>query len=89
MDEEEFDSLMQSRPFGRQVAMRADVQLRRRMTLGIALWGRTLDDLQRQLLAPSIPAARDVFFLDFYPYRPMHASQDNRALESHADGWQI
>lgn len=53
MDEEEFDSLTQSRPFGRQDAMRADVQLRRRMTLGISLWGRTLDDLHRQLLAPS------------------------------------
>jgi len=31
----------------------ADVQLRRGMTLGIALWGSTLDDLRRQLLAPS------------------------------------
>jgi hypothetical protein len=53
MEEEEFDSLMQSQPFGRKDAMRADVQLRRRRALGIALWGRTLDDLQRQLLAPS------------------------------------
>jgi hypothetical protein len=54
MNEEEFDSLMQSQPFGREDAMRADVQLRRRMTLAIALWGRTLDDLQRQQLAPSL-----------------------------------
>jgi hypothetical protein len=54
MDEEEFDSLMQSRPFGRKDAIRADVQLRRRMTLAIALWGRTLDHPQRQLLAPSL-----------------------------------
>jgi hypothetical protein len=52
MDEEEFDSLTKSRPFGMADAVRADVQLRRRMTLGIALWGRTLDDLQQQLLAP-------------------------------------
>ena len=54
MDEEEFDSLMQSRAFGREDALRADVQLRRRMTLSIALWGRTLDDPHRQLLAPSL-----------------------------------
>ena len=54
MGEEEFDSLMQSRPFGREDAIRADVQLRRRMTLAIALWGKTLDDPQHQLLAPSL-----------------------------------
>jgi hypothetical protein len=41
MDEEEFDSLMQSRPFGREDAIRADLQLRRRMTLAIALWKDT------------------------------------------------
>jgi hypothetical protein len=33
MDEEEFASLIHSRPFGREDAMRADDQLRRRMTL--------------------------------------------------------
>jgi hypothetical protein len=54
MDEEQFDSLMQSRPFRREDAMRADIQLRRRMALAIALWDRTLDDLQRQQLAPSL-----------------------------------
>jgi hypothetical protein len=53
MEEEEFDALMQPRPFGSKDAMMADVQLRRSMTLGIALWGSTLDDLRRQLLAPS------------------------------------
>ena len=53
MDEQEFDSLMGSRPFVREDAMRADVQLRRRVTLGIALLGKTLDDLQRQLIGPS------------------------------------
>jgi hypothetical protein len=53
MDEEAFDSLMQSRSFGTKDATRGDFQLRRCMTLGIALWGRTLDDLRRQLLAPA------------------------------------
>jgi hypothetical protein len=58
MEEEEFDSLMPSRPFGREDAMRADAALRRRSTLGLALWGRTSADLQRQLLAvrPEIPS---------------------------------
>lgn len=38
--------------------MRADAALRRRSTLGLALWGRTFADLQRQLLAvhPEIPS---------------------------------
>lgn len=52
MDEHEFDSLLQSRPYGTQDAHRVDASLRRCATLGIALWGKTLDDLQRQLLAP-------------------------------------
>lgn len=62
MGEEEFDSLLQSRPFGRDDAMRADLQLRRRVTLAMALWGRTPGDLQRQLLAPSpeIPSGFDL-----------------------------
>jgi hypothetical protein len=58
MDKAEFDSLMKSRPFGREDAMRADAALRRRSTLGLALWGQTSADLQRQLLAahPEIPS---------------------------------
>jgi hypothetical protein len=52
MDEEELDSLLQSRPFTTKDAARADAQLRRRTALAIALWGRTVDDLRRQLLAP-------------------------------------
>jgi hypothetical protein len=38
MNEEEFDLLIQSRPFGMEDAMRADAALRRRSTLGLALW---------------------------------------------------
>jgi hypothetical protein len=53
MNEEQFDLLMGSRPFTREDAARADTQLRRRVTLAIGLWGRTSDDLRRQLLTPS------------------------------------
>jgi hypothetical protein len=66
MDEEEFDSLMPARTFGTEQAMWADADLRRSMTLsatlGVALWGRTSDDLQRQLLAPypEIPSGFDL-----------------------------
>jgi hypothetical protein len=56
MDEEEFDAFMELRPFGTEDAMRWDAQVRGdvglSMTLGSALWGKTSDDLQRQLLAP-------------------------------------
>jgi hypothetical protein len=69
MDEEEFDSWMQSRqsrPLGREDAMRAEAQLLRGRkllaTLGVALWGRTSGDLQRQLLAvsPEVPSGFDL-----------------------------
>ena len=74
MDEEEFDSLLNSRPFTAKDAAVADAQLRRRVTLAIALWGRTLDDLQRQLLAPypAIPAG-----FDLADFRELHRSLQN------------
>jgi hypothetical protein len=61
MNEEEFDALIKARPFGTEDAMRWDAQIRGDfglcMTLGAALWGRTSEDLRRQLLAshPEIP----------------------------------
>jgi hypothetical protein len=59
MDEQEFDSLTQWQPFIREDAMRT---LDRRVTLANALWGRSSNDLQRQLLAryPEIPASFDL-----------------------------
>jgi hypothetical protein len=61
MNEEEFDALRPWLPFGVQDAMRADVQARRCTALSIALWGKTSDGLQRQLLAayPEIPSGFD------------------------------
>jgi len=66
MDEEEFDALRRWRPFGTEDAMRlfnrdsSDIELR--MRLGAALWGRTSEDLRRQLLAPhpEIPPGFDL-----------------------------
>jgi hypothetical protein len=55
MDKEELDLSMQLQPFGTKDAIRAQAQMRRRIMLGLALWGRTSADLQRQLLA-FIPA---------------------------------
>jgi len=56
MDEEEFDALMNWRPFGTGDAMRLFAQARADtglvMALGSALWGTTSEYLQRQLLAP-------------------------------------
>jgi hypothetical protein len=66
MDEEEFDALMKLQPFGTEDAMHwyarihGDIGLG--MTLGSALWGRSSEDLQRQLLAthPEIPSGFDL-----------------------------
>jgi hypothetical protein len=62
MNEEEFDALGPLRHFGVQDAMRVDVQARRCTALSIALWGKTSDDLHRQLLAayPEIPSGFDL-----------------------------
>jgi hypothetical protein len=62
MNEEDFDSSMEARPFGTAEVMHAEAELRRCVALGVALWGRTSHDLQRQLLAPhpQIPAGFDL-----------------------------
>jgi hypothetical protein len=62
MNEEEFDSSMNTRPFGTADALHWEAQLRRSVALGVALWGRTPDDLRRQLLAPhpEIPSGFDL-----------------------------
>lgn len=62
MDEQEFDALFSSRPFGTQDAMHVEARLRRCSTLGILLFGRTPDDLRCQLLAehPEIPSGYDL-----------------------------
>jgi hypothetical protein len=52
MNEEEFDSSMESRPFGTADVAKAEFHLRRTIALGMALWGRTSQGLERQLLAP-------------------------------------
>src|ERR1700744_372027 len=52
MTEEEFESSMTLAPFGTADAERAEAQTLRCMSLGVALWGRTTQDMQRQLLAP-------------------------------------
>ena len=66
MDEEEFDALRELRPFGTKDAMRSFARDRADtglvMQLGTALWGKTSEDLQRQLLAPhpEIPSGFEV-----------------------------
>ena len=57
MDEQEFDSLF-LRPFGKEDFQRADAQRGRSATLACALFGRTAEDLRRQLVAsrPEIPS---------------------------------
>jgi len=57
MDEREFDALFQQ-PFGKADFQRADAQWGRSATLASALFGRTPEDLRRQLVAshPQIPS---------------------------------
>ena len=61
MDEQEFDALFQ-RPFGKADFERADARWGRCATLAFALFGRTPEDLRRQLVAsyPQIPAGFDL-----------------------------
>jgi hypothetical protein len=61
MHEQELDSLFH-RPFRVDDAVREDALLRRCASLAVALWGKTSEDLQRQLLArhPEIPPGFDL-----------------------------
>lgn len=58
MTEEEFDSLMLSRPFRREDLRQAEIEAGRFTTLALALWGRTPADLANRLDPPrlQIPA---------------------------------
>jgi hypothetical protein len=66
VNEEEFDALMEWRPFGTGDMVRWEAELHAStglvMTLGAALWGKTSEDAQRRLLAsrPEIPAGFDL-----------------------------
>lgn len=66
MNEEEFDALMKSRPFGTGDVVQWEAEQRANtglvMTLGVALWGKTSEDTHRQLLAshPEIPPGWDL-----------------------------
>jgi hypothetical protein len=62
MDEETFDSLHRLLPFTSADAANAEARLRRCMPLGIALFGKTSDDLRRQLSLPhpEIPPGFDL-----------------------------
>lgn len=70
MDEQEFDALFQ-RPFGKADFQRADAQWGRSATLASALFGRTPEDLRRQLVAshPQIPSG---FELADFRYLQQH-----------------
>lgn len=87
MDEEEFDSQMELQAFGTRDAMRRDAELRRRMTLGDALWGRTSDDLQRQLIAPhpKIPSGFDL--ADFRELLTLSARIGSLDLSDRRNAW--
>lgn len=52
MNEEEFDSLLSGRPFRREDWKKAEADAASLTTLALVLWGRTPDDLARQLAAP-------------------------------------
>jgi hypothetical protein len=62
MQEEDFDSLRDWQRFGTHEVKEGEAQRGRIWKLAAALWGRTSDDLQRQLLArhPEIPAGYDL-----------------------------
>lgn len=66
MTEDEFDALIRSRSFRTNDAINTETQILHGMTListlGVALWGKTEDDLKRQLLKPhpEIPPGFDL-----------------------------
>lgn len=86
MDEQEFDALFSSRPFGTQDAMREDARWRRCGTLAALLFGRTPEDLRLQLLAshPEIPTEYDL--ADFHDLQ-RHLELVTSALSDPRSNW--
>jgi hypothetical protein len=86
MDEHEFDALFSSRPFGTHDAMREDARWRRCAALATLLFGRTHDNLRRQLLAshPEIPAGYDLS--DFHDLQ-RHLEMVSVALSNPRNSW--
>ncbi|HKD52414.1 MAG TPA: hypothetical protein VKB90_16525 [Candidatus Acidoferrum sp.] len=86
MDEQEFDALFSSRSFGTQDAKREDARWRRCATLGALLFGRTPEDLRRQLLAsrPEIPSGYHL--TDFHDLQE-HMEMVNSALSNPRNIW--
>ena len=62
MTEEEFDAFMPNRPFRHDDLKQVEADAGRLTTLGLALWGITPADLERQLDAshPKIPAGLQI-----------------------------
>ena len=58
MDEEDLGYFSQFRPFETKTAVQRQIQLARCAALGKGLWGRTADDLRRQLqqVYPEVPS---------------------------------
>lgn len=86
MTEEEFDASMPLRPFRSEDTMHLEADAARCTTLGLALWGRTSDDLQRQLNAPApeIPSGCDLADL-----RKLHRTAESiaTALANPRNAW--
>ena len=86
MSEEEFDSFTRFRSFRSEDAMHLEADAARCTTLGTAIWGRTSDDLQRQLNAPhpEIPPGCDIADL-----RKLQQSAQNfaKALANPSNSW--
>lgn len=86
MDEQEFDALFSSRPFGTRDALHADARWGRCGTLASLLFGRTPDDLRRQLLTshPEFPPGYDL--ADFHGLQ-RHLEMVTAALSNPRNTW--
>lgn len=86
MDEEEFDALFSSRSFGTLDALREDARWRRCATLGTLLFGRTPEDLRRQLLASHLEVPTGYDLADFRDLQ-RHLEMVSGALSNPRNSW--
>jgi hypothetical protein len=86
MTEEDFDPSLNWLPFGTQEAMEAEARFGRVAALAIALWGRTRDHLERQLLSryPEVPSG-----FDLADFQKLHQSAQrmSTALRDPKSAW--
>jgi hypothetical protein len=87
LTEEEFESFVPNRPFRYDDLSQAEADAGRLTMLGLALWGRTAADLERQLDAPHPEIPPGCTLPDLLRYSVVFGDFRQPLLNQQMPGW--